>query len=76
MLTVSEVAERLKLSLSAIYELIADGQLPSVRLGPKKGAVRVTEEDLQAFIESRRTHPRESSGFSKSKRIKLKHIKL
>lgn len=59
LLTVPEVAERLNCGLSTAYRLIERRILPSVRVGAKKGGVRVTEEDLQRFIESRRTHPQQ-----------------
>ena len=48
LLTVSEVAQRLRLSERQIRRMIADGRIPVVRLGR---AVRIREETLRALIE-------------------------
>jgi excisionase family DNA binding protein len=56
-LLVSQVESRLNLKKTAVYALIEKGLLPAVRVGPNGGGVRVLEEDLEAFIESRRTQP-------------------
>ncbi len=50
MLTVKQVAARLQISLSSVYELIARGQLPAFRLGPRRGAIRVRPEDLASYL--------------------------
>jgi len=47
----SEVAERLQLCKNSVYALIAERQLPSVRIGR---AVRVSTRDLEAFVEARK----------------------
>lgn len=47
LLKVAEVGERLSLSRSAVYELIAARQLPSVAVGRAR---RVREADLDGFI--------------------------
>jgi excisionase family DNA binding protein len=52
LLTLSQVAERLQVSLSDVRRKIRAGALPSVRLGPRQ--VRVLAADLQAYVESRR----------------------
>jgi excisionase family DNA binding protein len=48
MLRVIETAEALGVSRSKAYELIAAGEIPSVRLG---GCVRVPVDALRAWIE-------------------------
>jgi excisionase family DNA binding protein len=48
--TVKEVAERLHVSLTVVYQLCASRQLPHLRLGPKRGAIRIREQDLQTFL--------------------------
>jgi excisionase family DNA binding protein len=48
--TIPEVAERLHHGRTRVYELIREGRLPSVAVGPR--ARRVRESDLQAFIAS------------------------
>jgi excisionase family DNA binding protein len=50
LLTASQIAERLQVSLSFVYELIQRGELKSVHMGR---AVRVRPEDLHQFIEQR-----------------------
>lgn len=47
--TVREAAECLSLSRSKVYELIASGALPSVRVG---GARRITAKQLHNYVAS------------------------
>ena len=49
LLRVTEAAERLSLSRSRAYELIASGELPSVRIGR---SLRVPVAALDAWVES------------------------
>jgi excisionase family DNA binding protein len=44
-------AERLCVSRSKLYELIASGELPTVRIGRAR---RIAVRDLQAFVARRR----------------------
>ena len=82
MLKVKQVASRLSLSVSKVYELIDDGLLPVHRLGGT--ALRVSEEDLKSFIEASRQTKKRGEGRAQdwtpkarpSPRVKLKHIKL
>jgi excisionase family DNA binding protein len=50
LLTIPEVAERLRHGRTRVYQLIRSGRLPSVVVGPR--ARRVRESDLTAFIAS------------------------
>lgn len=50
MLRVSEVAKRLALSLSSVYQLIESGRLKSHCVAMRKG-IRVMEDDLAAFLD-------------------------
>jgi excisionase family DNA binding protein len=47
MLTVLDVAERLVIGRSRVYELMANGSLRSVRIG---GSRRIKLVDLEAFV--------------------------
>jgi len=47
LLTVIDAAEQLRISRSKIYELIADGELPSVRIGHSR---RIAMADLADFV--------------------------
>ena len=57
MMTVKQVAERLGISLAQVYALCSVGRLPCHRFGKGKGAIRVKEEDLDAFVEASRFKP-------------------
>ena len=57
MLTVKQVAERLGLSTSQVYALCASGKLPHHRFGVGKGALRISEEQLAAFLEATKFKP-------------------
>lgn len=68
--TVKEVAALLKASESNVYALMDTGELPYVSIGVKKGR-RIRPEDLEAFLEARRTQ-----GAAEVSVPKLKHLKL
>lgn len=46
-LTVSEVAELLKLSKCKVYALAKSGQIPTKKVG---GSIRVVQEELENFL--------------------------
>lgn len=48
LLTVPEVATRLRVSRVSVHRWIAEGRLTATRLGER--VVRVSEQDLDAFI--------------------------
>ncbi len=70
MLKVSQVASRLNLSESKVYELVEKGKLEHYRLD---GAIRVSEEQLTAFLENSK---RGETPVSRQSRPRLRHIKL
>lgn len=74
LLTVREAADRLRLSVAAVYELVARGKVLSHRVGPSRGAIRIREEDLQQFLESCRQAPIEPH--RRPERVRLKHMRL
>jgi excisionase family DNA binding protein len=52
-LKVPEVAKELNIARSRAYELIANGELPAVRIGER--SIRVNRRELERFLlESRR----------------------
>jgi excisionase family DNA binding protein len=57
MLTVPEVAERLRVAVSTVYALVESGKLGAFRIGPNDGAIRVSEEQLQAYLDACRSLP-------------------
>jgi excisionase family DNA binding protein len=52
-LTVPQVAQQLQVSRVTVYELCAQGKLRHVRLGAKDGTIRIREQDLRTFLESK-----------------------
>jgi len=51
-LTVPEAAQELRLPRTRCYELIAQGELPAVRIGER--SIRVHREQLERFLLERR----------------------
>jgi excisionase family DNA binding protein len=51
-MTVSEVAQVLRVSKMTVYRLIRQGDLPAVRIGR---AFRIREDDVHSYLESRYT---------------------
>jgi excisionase family DNA binding protein len=49
LLTVVDAARHLRISRSKVYELLAAGELPSVRIGRNR---RITMSDLADFVEN------------------------
>jgi excisionase family DNA binding protein len=74
-LTVPEVAKRLKISPATVYQLCASRKLAHVRLGAGRGAIRIKEEDLLAFLAGRTVRPEEPAAPLPTQ-VKLKHLKI
>lgn len=53
-MNVREAAAELEISQSAVYALCAKGLLPHARLGVGRGTIRISKDDLRAYVESRR----------------------
>ena len=73
LLQVPQVAELLACSIATVYALIDTGKLPAVKIGVGNGGVRVAREDLQSFIESRRTSP--PPPVPRAKTLTLRHLR-
>ena len=58
LLKTSEVAAQLRCSLANVYALISSGALISIATGARGSGIRVSQDDLDAFIESRRERSR------------------
>lgn len=56
LMTVNEVAEKLKVTPLTVRRWINAGQLQGYHLGDRAGW-RISEEDLRSFLESRRGGP-------------------
>lgn len=59
LLTITDAAEALRVSRATVYRLVAEGELPRIRV---RGHSRIARADVIALIERRRT---ESIGQSK-----------
>ena len=51
LLTIPDVAERLRMKPASVYELVRRGDLPSIRIGPRQ--VRISVAQLRLWIEAR-----------------------
>ena len=74
--TVAEAAERLRLSQAAIYEMVRRGQLPAVRVGPRKGAIRIRASDLDQCLEPVPIEAQVAKARPRPAKIKLRHIRI
>ena len=57
LLTAKEVARRLRVSTSLIYQLIESGRLGCHRIGNGRGAIRIPPEDVANYLQSCREDP-------------------
>jgi excisionase family DNA binding protein len=57
--TLPEVAEKLKVSRRTVYRWVRARELPAYKLG---GEFRITQRDLEHFLEARRTLKPDSEG--------------
>ncbi len=71
LLTVKDVAERLNVSASCVYQLVESGRLPHHRIGLGRGAIRFSEDDIAGFL-----HECRQITVIRSPGRKLKHLKL
>ncbi len=70
MLTVADVACRLKCSLALVYALCSEGKLPHHRLGLGRGTIRISEEQFAEFLQAAKVeHPC-------SAELPLKHLTM
>jgi excisionase family DNA binding protein len=75
MMTVKEVASQLRVSATCVYQLIEAGKLACHRIGLGRGAIRVAEADLAAFVDGCRQEPGEGMQSSSRPAKRLKHLK-
>ena len=71
LLNVREVADRLRCSRALVYQLCEKGRLSHHRLGIGRGTIRVSEADLQTFLDGSHVEP----PMAEPRRV-LKHIQL
>ena len=71
--TVSEIAEKLKISCSKVFELVAGGEIVPHRIG---GAIRISEDDFELYLAGCRVGTRKKKQRRAPSRRRLKHITL
>lgn len=49
-LSVKQVSERLGVSRACIYEMVALGKLSHVRIGARRGTIRIPEQVLEEYL--------------------------
>ena len=59
LMTVKEAAARLRVSPSLVYGLIGKGLVRYVRIGLGRGRIRISDDDLAAFVAECRCHGQE-----------------
>jgi excisionase family DNA binding protein len=52
LLLVKEVAERLRVSPSTVYNLVEEGRISCHRIGKGRGCIRFTEEQIEVFLQA------------------------
>ena len=74
MLTVKQVAERLRISASLVYSWCEEKMLPHYRMGckGKRGKILIEEAVLDAFLQSRKVEVKPVDAAS----LGLRHITL
>lgn len=74
LLTVREVAQMLRVSTNCVYDLVAKGKLCCYRVGVGRGAIRVRQEDVSAYLAGCRREPSDEAPAMPRRR--LKHLTL
>jgi excisionase family DNA binding protein len=67
---VKEAAEQLSVSPQTVYLLCKTGKLPHVRFGIGRGTIRITDQDLAAYVELCKQETRQATTATA-----LKHIR-
>jgi excisionase family DNA binding protein len=57
LLTVTEVAERLRCSEPTVRRRIRDGQIPAVKLGQGRSVIRIDADELADWLYERKDNP-------------------
>ena len=74
LLTVKDVAARLNVSSSLVYQIVEGGKLPVHRIGNGRGSIRFRSEDIEAYVDECRVEKQAPA--PRQRRPRLKHIKL
>jgi excisionase family DNA binding protein len=72
LLTIPEVAAKLSVGESTVRSLIAGGKLVFCRIGPTSRNIRISEDDLEAYVQASRV--RMGSAVRLAPAVKLRHL--
>ena len=74
-MTVKTAAQRLEVSPATVYAMVAAGKLHCYRVGMGRGAIRISDDHLAAYLTG--AEPlRPASAPAPVRRIRLKHLKI
>jgi excisionase family DNA binding protein len=76
LLSVSEVAERLGVSVACIYGLVASGDLLCYRIGLRRGTIRISEDQLLAYLNGTEQASANMTPAPMRPKTSLKHLQL
>jgi excisionase family DNA binding protein len=74
--TVKAAAQRLEVSTSTIYALVAAGKLRCHRVGLGRGAIRISEEHLEDYLKAGEPEKTPVPPTPLAPRRPFKHLKL
>src|SRR5207253_170876 len=76
LLKILEVAKELSVSAAFVYARLADGSLQHYRLGNGQGGIRISREQLQAYLDSRARGGEKKPAPEQPRMQKLKNLSL
>lgn len=76
MLTVQQTAERLGVSRALVYSFIAARRLRHIRVGLKRGVIRIPDEALEEFQRGCVVETLEPAPKTPKPPVRLKHLNL
>jgi excisionase family DNA binding protein len=71
-LNVKEAAERLEVSSATIYSLVAAGRLRCMRVGMRRGTIRILEEHIAEYRQSAESMAQRPP--PPPRQVRLKHL--
>jgi excisionase family DNA binding protein len=74
--TVRQAAQRLEVSISTVYALVASGKLRCSRIGLGRGVIRISEEQLVEYLRAAELVVAPPPAPPAGPGPKLKHIRL
>lgn len=72
MFNVQQAADKLGISPSLLYRLVSERKVPHFRIGTGRGGIRITEEQLQNYLEDCRV----DTGSAAINKPPLRHLSV